>query len=436
MTEVLGRWRATYTPGEWIVLAGPTSLVILQPATGELSGLVTSLWESVLAASSILDIAARLTAFQMDQMPSLGAFFWTAEGMRSLVRGVVTVTDDGTGATVAEGAGVHTWNEVGHGDLDRVRIVMQPTAGHQLELPLVVGVVCASSVVLDASPSSRVSSAQGLTFSTTADAETVDSKPGPEAALLAPGPIASAPEAATTRPETVVGIPSDSEVQEVEWGQWGQQIDVVPNHEQVAQEDADDVNVGNENADTELLVLPSSPTGDPGTTTEPMATGVASEEPRVLASFCAAGHSNAPSAETCRLCDSPIQPGMPRWASVPVLASLTSPGVEPVDLDRTVLIGRAPSADRSAAESPRLMTVQSPSHDISRTHVQVTPENWQILVTDLQSTNGTVLTGPGLTDPGSRPSSQRLSPGQPVSVPVGSRIELGDGVSVAVDRPQ
>ena len=27
MTAVLGQWRATYTPGDWLVLSGPTSLV-------------------------------------------------------------------------------------------------------------------------------------------------------------------------------------------------------------------------------------------------------------------------------------------------------------------------------------------------------------------------------------------------------------------------
>ena len=33
MAEVLGRWRATYTPGDWVVLSGPTSLVLLEPPT-------------------------------------------------------------------------------------------------------------------------------------------------------------------------------------------------------------------------------------------------------------------------------------------------------------------------------------------------------------------------------------------------------------------
>lgn len=29
MSEQIGQWRASYAPGKWIVLSGPTSLVIM-----------------------------------------------------------------------------------------------------------------------------------------------------------------------------------------------------------------------------------------------------------------------------------------------------------------------------------------------------------------------------------------------------------------------
>ena len=41
------------------------------------------------------------------------------------------------------------------------------------------------------------------------------------------------------------------------------------------------------------------------------------------------------------------------------------------------------------------MTVPSPGHDISRTHLEVAPEGWSVVVTDLHSTNGTILVRPG-----------------------------------------
>ena len=76
---------------------------------------------------------------------------------------------------------------------------------------------------------------------------------------------------------------------------------------------------------------------------------------------------------------------------------------------------------------PRLLTVPSPSHDISRTHVQIAPENGRLVVTDLNSTNGTILVLPD----GRRAD---LRPGVGVPVDFGSVIDLGDGVTIAVDR--
>jgi len=76
------------------------------------------------------------------------------------------------------------------------------------------------------------------------------------------------------------------------------------------------------------------------------------------------------------------------------------------------------------------MTVPSANHDISRTHLEVAPAGWQIVVTDLNSTNGTVLVRHGAVD------RQQLAPGEPVPAQLGSVIELGDGVSVLIDFPQ
>jgi hypothetical protein len=41
MAKAESRWRASYTPGEWMELAGPTSLVALDPATSDLDAAVT-----------------------------------------------------------------------------------------------------------------------------------------------------------------------------------------------------------------------------------------------------------------------------------------------------------------------------------------------------------------------------------------------------------
>ena len=161
MSGVLGSWRVTYTPGAWLVLCGPTSAVVLEPADSSWSSLVETLWTEVVASGSIGDLAARLASYRIDTMPSFAAFFWGPDGMRSLVRGSVRVVDADSDAVVADGDGVVTWTEVGLPGLTRVRVDLptrlDPSA---YPLPLVVGAVGASSVLLDSSDDALVSSPQ------------------------------------------------------------------------------------------------------------------------------------------------------------------------------------------------------------------------------------------------------------------------------------
>ncbi|HWJ53105.1 MAG TPA: hypothetical protein VNT24_06985, partial [Propionibacteriaceae bacterium] len=162
VSTVLGQWRATYAPGDWVLLSGPTSLVLLEPPSPERSSMINQLWQEVVASSSMSDLAGRLATFSFDSLPSFAAFFWTEDGMRSLVRGSVSVVDLGSGVTVAQGEGIQTWTEVGLQQVSQVLIEAQSTNGTQLEMPLIVGAARASSVRLDASPEARVSSPQRL----------------------------------------------------------------------------------------------------------------------------------------------------------------------------------------------------------------------------------------------------------------------------------
>lgn len=113
---------------------------------------------------------------------------------------------------------------------------------------------------------------------------------------------------------------------------------------------------------------------------------------------------------------------------VPVMQLSLSTGQQ-VALDRPVLIGRAPESSRFGfGETPRLVTVPSPQQDISRTHVEIKVEGDHVLVTDLRSTNGTVVVLPGAPP-------RRLHPGESVPVPAGTVVDLGDGVTAIVAPP-
>ena len=437
MAAVLGRWRATYTPGDWVVLSGPTSLVVLEPPTHEWAPLINTLWDEVVASSSIVDLAARLASFKIDALPSFGAFFWTADGMRSLVRGHISVVDLATGKVVADGEGIQTWSEVGLAGVSHIR-VQTPYQGDAtlLELPLVVGAVRASSVVLDASERAQVSSPQ--------DEPVAAGTPGP---ALATEPL---PEVVPTpSPEPVQQPASESAAS-------GGAAEAVPS-DQTAELSAEEI-AALQNADTELMPSPFED-GDseaqselavqqePAAVTSDLTSEIGQEaeavgptsrpspdestqDSAILALLCQQGHANPPSSTRCRICGSPLASQAPQFVSGPILAVLRASDGSTAEVDRPVLIGRAPSGDRSGIRPPRLMIVRSPNHDISRTHVEVAPDDWQIVVTDLNSTNGTVLVRPGAVD------RQQLAPGEPVPVQLGSVMELGDGVSVLIDFPQ
>jgi hypothetical protein len=414
------------------VLSGPTSVVVLEPPTHERAALTNTLWEEVVASSSIVDLADRLASFKIDALPSFGAFFWTAEGMRSLVRGQVSVIDLATGKEVANGAGIQTWSEVGLAGVSHIR-VDTPYEGDVtlLELPLVVGAVRASSVVLDASEQAQVDSPQGQ--SVPAEASGPGLRTEPLSVVVAPT-LSEPPQSAA--PEPVV------------------EVDGVVATEQTAELSADEI-AALQNADTQLLPSPvdgpeaesqqdvAAPVVSTGTDSasdaaEPVDAASTSEpwpddsvqDSAILAVLCQNRHANPPNSISCRVCGSPLASKVPQFVAGPVLAVLRASDGSTAEVDRPVLIGRAPSADRSSSRSPRLMTVPSPNHDISRTHLEVAPDGWQIVVTDLNSTNGTVLVRRGAVD------RQQLAPGEPVPVQLGSVIELGDGVSVLIDFPQ
>ena len=127
----------------------------------------------------------------------------------------------------------------------------------------------------------------------------------------------------------------------------------------------------------------------------------------------------------------PGQPPAPD-VTVPVARLLISNG-DVVDVDRALVIGRAPEARRAIdGEEPRLVTVPSPHLEISSTHIEVRPgsgaDHGSAVVTDLGSTNGTVVVQPGL-------GPEDLPPGVAVQLTPGAIIDLGDGLTIQVTSP-
>jgi hypothetical protein len=148
-----------------------------------------------------------------------------------------------------------------------------------------------------------------------------------------------------------------------------------------------------------------------------------STAPMVLARMCRDGHANPPTSSACALCDAPLDQDA-QEVQRPVLGRMRVSTGDVVELDRPVIVGRQPSANRvQGSVMPRLVPVHSASGDISRSHVEVRLEGWHVILADLKSTNGTVLLR-------GRQGPRRLGHGEAVMLLDGDIADLGDGISL------
>jgi len=151
--------------------------------------------------------------------------------------------------------------------------------------------------------------------------------------------------------------------------------------------------------------------------------------PVVPALVCPGGHLNPPSGATCRRCGASLPPD-PVPVPRPVLGVLRLSLGDVITLDRGVLMGRNPRPDFAAdgAERPHVVKLPAADGDVSRTHLRVTLDGWHVLVTDLNSTNGTLVALPGH-------EPQQLRAGEPTLIQSGAVVTLADGIYFRYEVP-
>lgn len=99
---------------------------------------------------------------------------------------------------------------------------------------------------------------------------------------------------------------------------------------------------------------------------------------------------------------------------------------EPILLDVPAYIGRRPSTPRiTGGRHPRLIRVPSPFREVSSTHLEVRQEGSIVVITDLDSTNGTIVTSPGAVP-------LKLRQGESVVVAAGSVVDIGDDIKIVI----
>jgi hypothetical protein len=144
--------------------------------------------------------------------------------------------------------------------------------------------------------------------------------------------------------------------------------------------------------------------------------------PMVAAVVCPNGHANPTHSDRCRSCGSGIVDRTPRTIPRPSLGRLRFADGRTAELDRHLLIGRSPATDVLVNNEPTgTVKLPDPESVLSRTHVAIQLDGWQVQVIDRDSMNHTYVEIPG------RPPFQ-IRPGEPYPVPPGSTVRLGDDV--------
>ena len=103
---------------------------------------------------------------------------------------------------------------------------------------------------------------------------------------------------------------------------------------------------------------------------------------------------------------------------------------ERMPLDAVVYVGRKPALPRiPLSVPPRLVTVGSPTAEVSSTHVELRQNGASVVVTDLRSTNGSII-----VIPGSAP--RKLRQGESIVVTPGTLVDIGDGNRIEILSPR
>jgi FHA domain len=139
----------------------------------------------------------------------------------------------------------------------------------------------------------------------------------------------------------------------------------------------------------------------------------------VLAVSCPVGHLTPADSKVCRVCRQPVAPQEPRRVPRPTLGGLRLPTGEVVPLDRGVVLGRKPAPLEGSTDWPHLVHLPSDHTFVSRMHLHIELDGWNVLARDLDSRGGTMLTMPG-RDP------ERMRAGEAYVLDPGCSLDLAE----------
>ena len=448
-------------PGDWLLAAAGRSALFVQvgpkfpqPAasgdsvTGDtvaadaVERLATALLEALAAEDPIQSTLELLTAGGLGATPAFALVTQReANSVHLLVRGSAfanAVTADGS--EEANGSGVSTWRETTIASVSSLDLGTTATAGVAgadsgsggavVRLPLQTGVAWASAVTIVVSDAAPDAAATPQGSPASEDPAAVTSTPAAAASITVPEPGAAAPAevpapAPTPEPATVAAPEAEPEPE----------ADNAYGHlfEETIVRTMEDAAVRPVSAEDDDVPTPTA------TESESLSSAVentgqyideadlAAEDPTTAASpFVSTEVGSGDSPFGIPAFDAP-SPTSSQTAAQPVARAfyleVSTGGREP--LTTPILVGRAPSVSKvPSGLVPRLITIPG-DQDISRNHVRVALEGDTVVVTDLDSRNGTAVILPG------KPS-QKLRRSEPTAVLINTVIDLGGGVTLTV----
>ncbi len=413
-----------YAPGRWTAVVTSDAVAVVDASVG--ARVVATLWDALGAGAglhAVLDILTAGTGGTLADLPDFAIALRDGEATRIAVRGGLAVS---TGTGVTSGAGVTTWTEqVVTGDV-QVAEASAPSAPY--ELAVRDGIVRASALEIHwggktGAPARpvRMTGAEAPTAAAPAVADTplvvetplVDEVPivaAPSAPAADPAPEASAPEASAPAEFVDPLLTPDPFAPSSASDALVDSVPILMPEPAIAIE-ADAV------GDTRVVVPELPPQPEPDPSLPPIVQP--GDHDGATISVAEARALRAQRGETV---PPPLAPPRP-----PAPGRVRLSTGEVVALDRTVVVGRRPRSTRvTGTDLPRLVAVDSPQHDISRSHLELRVEGGAIVATDLQTTNGTMLHRAGA-------APTRLHPGEPTVVVPDDLLDLGDGVTVTIE---
>jgi hypothetical protein len=156
------------------------------------------------------------------------------------------------------------------------------------------------------------------------------------------------------------------------------------------------------------------------------------EQPALVeAKVCGRGHVNPPTSAICAVCGAPLRPGSDGNVHVtrPSLGRLQFDDGDSVELDHDLLIGRNPDRDTEPSRA-ELRRVKAIGDKVSRSHLEVRLQGWDILVVDCGSTNGTFVV------PHAGGQVVAVDPGRPQLVEPGAAVYFGSRSFTVLGRAE